>query len=108
AAVGGGVVDVRGQRAEAGRRVGGFGPFGADADGGGSGQQGDDDSAAAGAGADLVDRAGHLVGSGREFDSGEDLFVPDAVGDPALAGGEHLGDFPRGGLDPLADRKSVV
>src|SRR5699024_5178756 len=33
-----------------------------------------------------------------------DLFVSDAVGGPALAGGEHLGEFLRGGLDPLAQR----
>src|SRR5699024_3925532 len=95
-----GVGEVLGQLAQAGPRLGGFGAFGADADEGGSAQQGDDDIAAESAGEDLVDRAGHLVGSGREFDSGEDLFVSDAVGGPALAGGEHLGEFLRGGLDP--------
>src|SRR5699024_12592577 len=65
----GGVREVLGQLAQAGPRVGGFGAVGADADEGGSAQQGDDDIAAEGAGEDLVDRAGHLVGSGREFDS---------------------------------------
>ena len=78
------------------------GAFGAHADERSSPQEGDDDIPAEGSGQDLIDGTGHLVGTCRKLNPGEDVVESEAVGHPALPGGEHVGELTRSGEDPFA------
>lgn len=98
------VAEVVSQRLETDPNCRIVGAAGAEADECRGTQQGDDDVAAEGSGEDLVDRARHLIGSGRQFDAREDLGRADILAEAVSARDEQVRELTGSGSDPLTQR----